>query len=208
MKFMLSCRQSSATVVVYSNGAPKHGVFEINPPSGIELQQVFSYSGTQWVDPDLPLTYQFAFYDPVNPKNQLVLQTRSERSYGSTQLPAGLADTSFVVSCSLEVFDYFGASNIVLYPVTVSKAPPEVVLQALSELLLTPNTTYLPQNSIATLTATINGQIDCSEKSLATCLHLNRTKCSIISNTCGACLDGYLGSLGPANTPCLNSVDF
>ena len=55
--------------------------------------------------------------------------------------------------------------------------------------------------SVATSTMT---KTDCS---LAPkCLILHRKNCSVVVNTCGECLEGYLGASGSQNTPCVNTA--
>lgn len=57
--FVLSCGSSSSSIVVSTNAAPLGGSFIVSPSEGEELSTILSMTASQWMDVDLPLSYQF-----------------------------------------------------------------------------------------------------------------------------------------------------
>ena len=55
-------------------------------------------SASLWDDDDVPLTYAMYFVDPRSGAAQTV-QTRSENSFGTTKLPAGIDEEGNLVTC-------------------------------------------------------------------------------------------------------------
>ena len=68
LAFTLTCvsdqgLMSSSSVVVTVNAPPTSGTLSLTPSSGTQLVTTFTFSATNWYDPDLPLNYAFLFYD-------------------------------------------------------------------------------------------------------------------------------------------------
>eukprot|EP01032_Pedospumella_encystans_P016988 gene16988-19360_t len=124
----LSCRQvfngksvvvSSASVDLTMNLPPSSGTFEVLPSRGVALRDVFSFSARNWVDTELPLTYQFGFVSPSNGRT-LPMKSQSVISYGQSILPAGIARRGHNISVILTIFDFLAANTSSVQHVTVT----------------------------------------------------------------------------------------
>lgn len=129
----LRCGVAFSTVLVTTNGAPAPGIFTISPRNGTELADSFSLLAMQWTDEDLPLSYQFGFYDSSD--SLLVVRGRSALPYTQASLPAGLAIERYFIKCIVEVYDSLhslnSASDLVSVSPFSSSNVLNVVLQSL-----------------------------------------------------------------------------
>ena len=204
MQFTLSCGVSSSSITVTTNGPPLPGVFVVNPTSGVELSQIFTFSASLWSDGDLPLSYQFGF---VTASNGLVLvaQGRSEASYATTTLAAGPSTVGYAVTCRGQIFDSLNAASKVSATVTVTPEVDQSKLQAamLSQLSSSTGNNEAVKNAVAVAGAVINA-VDCSSSPNCTTYH--RNACGKVANTCGACLSGYVGEIGDSNSACVSTT--
>ncbi len=111
---MISCAMtvggasSSAIIDVMTNGPPLPGLLVVQPHRGVELTTPFVLSGSQWLDPDLPLSYAFFFFDPLTGARKTI-QGRTELSYARSTFPAGKRSSDYFVVFGTEVFDSFDA---------------------------------------------------------------------------------------------------
>ena len=196
--FLLSCGLSSASIVVTTNGPPTPGLFKALPYTGVELSTVFNFSAANYIDPDLPLTYQFGF---INNGVRNVLQSRSLLFISYSYLAAG-AVTSFV-----QVFDSYGVYIESTAIAIVSKQQNQQLLQEslLSALHASKGDSEATQNALVLASAVLN-QVSCDKA--ATCDRFHRSQCSKVTDTCGACKTGFIGDSGDSNSICvdLNAV--
>ena len=123
--FRLSCRSvdgsaSQSTIVVTTNGPPLVGQFEIKPSSGTALTTKFVFLARNWLDEDLPLSYQYGFVSKSG--YLMVLQSKSEISYGTVTLPAGDAQNDYMLPCVAQVFDNMNANSSATVSIGVSEA--------------------------------------------------------------------------------------
>ncbi|RYG69290.1 hypothetical protein EON64_03095, partial [archaeon] len=201
LTFSLQCGQAIAAVTVTTNGPPLPGRFEVSPPSGTELQVMFSFLAAEWLDQDLPISYQFAFVTPTG--QTLVIQGRSQTSYTSSKMPAGPASNGNALPCSVEVFDVYDASVVVQQDVIVTELDEASQQNAVNAWLNNATDASIDDmKSALSVASTVLNRIDCS--AAPDCSARNRESCLSTSNTCGPCKDGFTGDDGDANTACLS----
>jgi hypothetical protein len=200
----LSSGESSyASIKVTVNAPPSPGSFIVTPTSGQAVTDVFTLYSNNWVDADLPLTYQFGFVSPSF-GSFMTLQSQSEVNFVSSLLPSGSGSDS-ALSCGVEIFDSYDANytsystvQVTAMSVTVSEA-----LEIVSNSLLGQLSSVNGMKKMVSLSLAVLSDVTCTNA--PNCSALYRSHCSSVSNTCGECLDGYLGSSGVGNTQCVNS---
>lgn len=192
---------TNASTIISVNSIPLPGFFTITPSSGVELTTSFSLTALYWHDTDLPLSFEFGFVSPSH-GIAMVVSPRSISSAATTTLPAGSAITDFAVNCFANIFDIYGANNSAIDVAKVTKGGiTSTQLLAIGSQISSANIQPAQaQQILSTLTAVLNS-IDCS--SSPKCTALNRYPCSSLANTCGACLNGFIGESGDSNQKCL-----
>ena len=101
---------------VTTNSPPVEGTCDVSPPSGVTLTTEFTFTCTDWQDPDLPLQYEFIYFtnnDLLNVVYQGV-QTRKQ-----TNLPSGYEANNFTIDFRVRVTDKSGTFTEVKIPVQV-----------------------------------------------------------------------------------------
>jgi len=197
-------RRSSASVTITINSPPTQGSFYVAPASGVELVESFTFVALQWVDPDLPISYQFSYTSSRG--LDVILRSRLELSFGSSLLPAGYEDAGFVVRCSVQVFDALHANTSSAIGVTVvrgpSKSPSQIDLFVQSGFSAASGDADSMKQAAALSSYLLNG-VNCS---LApNCGSLNRKSCSKTPHTCSECLyEAYVGEEGDSNAACVD----
>lgn len=204
--FSLSCGSASSAISVGTNGAPLPGRFAVTNTTGgtvgSELQDKFSFVASDWVDNDLPITYQFSFFSPSS-SAFMVAAGRSQTSYTSSKLPAGSADNMFLLNCSVEIFDTFDASVLVFTPVTVHELDSSAQAGALTNLLGDSDSGSIDDKKGAvSIASSVMNRLNCSLANSTVCAGLNRDICKGTAQTCGPCLESYRGESGDANSFC------
>ena len=192
--FTLSCGLSSASVHVTTNGPPLGGFVISLPRQGMELSTVFNFTASSYVDPDLPLTYQFGF---INHDIHNVLQIRSLSAMSESILLAGSV-TSYV-----HVFDNYGVYMESTTMVTVTKQENQQMLQdsILTTLHASSGDSEATQKALA-LGSAVLSVVSCTKA--PSCDSLNRKGCSTVADTCGACKPGFIGEEGNSNSLCVD----
>jgi hypothetical protein len=218
--FTLSCSltngySSSSNFIITTNSPPFGGVLEVNPVKGVMLETVFTMLSLDWVDEDLPLSYQFGYFT-FSPSLSIssstgatVFRSKLQMPHTSTTLPSGSLrnQSSSNLTCVVVVFDDLDSSSSALFVVSVE----EVKMSAddLRVFLLNGiNTSQVNSNSddlksILSSTATVLNRVNCS--SAPDCASLNRMECWSTEGTCGECVAGFVGLIGSSNTPCLST---
>jgi len=208
-EFILTCVMkvggavSYASVLVETNAPPRPGTVLVNPYSGTELITDFDISASLWQDQDLPLTYSLFYVDPLS-KDASVVRSRSENSFGTTKLPAGIAFNNFKVTCGVQVYDILDAmSTLVDENVVVNiLALNAQELESLIESSIFANSADM--GAIKQVIATGGSKMNTPACSLAPdCAALFRKHCSDVDHTCGSCIAGYMGAAGSDNSPCV-----
>jgi hypothetical protein len=194
---------SYASIKVTVNSPPSPGSFIVTPTRGQAVTDVFTLYANNWVDADLPLTYLFGFVSSSF-GSFMTLQSQSEVNFASSLLPSGSGSDS-ALSCGVEIFDSYNANytsystvQVTAMSVTVSEAL-EIVSNSLSGQLSSVN----GMKKMVSLSLAVLSDVTCANA--PNCSALYRSHCLSVSNTCGECLDGYLGSSGVGNTQCVNS---
>jgi hypothetical protein len=207
--FTLVCGNGASSITVTTNGAPVPGQFLINPPSGVELTTVFTFSASFWSDPDLPITYQFGFRPPGK-SSRLIISGRSPSTSASTALSAGSPLDDYYLNCTLQVYDVLNASTSLFNALQVTGLSATQQKQQLVTLLASGETasqgnTDAQKALISVASATLNN-INCTVPH--DCASLNRQPCSKTAYTCGSCLAGYQGDSGDRNSLCVSLTLF
>jgi len=203
---------SAAFLDLEVNSPPVSGSFNVTPTSGIATgsnsSTQFFFTSPDWLDEDLPLTYEMLYYTNVNdPSATFTIQAKSVNSIAFSKLPAGVESSSFNVFCFAYVRDSLSAlteTDTALVSarledgISATEAAAKALADSLSNALSTADSDAVTQavNTAASTLSTVN----CS---LATnCDSLFRFGCTVTAQTCGSCLDGYIGEDGDANTAC------
>jgi sugar lactone lactonase YvrE len=121
-KITLHCSDSFSSIFVTTNGPPMNGSFSVLPSSGLEFETVFSFSTELWNDDDIPITYQFGFFQ-VNSYivDTMISQGRSENDNSYTSLASGLELYNYSVSCIVQIFDSLDCFTTSSVSVSVNK---------------------------------------------------------------------------------------
>ena len=190
------------------NSAPYGGTVLISPGSGSAFKTQFNIETAGWVDGDadqsLPLTFDYR-YRRVSTSSWLTIQQRSTQMHASSLLPSGTSEDGYRLTVIVRAFDSLLASSNVTSTAIVSSTAGFDYLGYLnsqesssSDDQADVNQQYVIANNVLTM---FNG-VDCSMAPPSQCALMNRYNCSLVSNMCGDCLDGYYGDAGAANTPC------
>jgi hypothetical protein len=196
---------TSAVISIAMNAAPQPGEFSVTPREGQELSEEFLFSGSNWQDVDLPLSYQFGYWSPS--QTLLVVRSKLELATASLTLPAGSSGGNYSVLCSMEVFDSLSAKSLSQDHIVVTPVP--IMSSEQLKSFLSDSLTFFAEatdaDSIKQSVLVGSYLLNRADCSLATdCSKLRRQSCYATNNTCGACYSGYIGDAGDANTLCLS----
>eukprot|EP01032_Pedospumella_encystans_P009041 gene9041-10677_t len=112
---------ASSSVTIVMNAPPTAGTLEVSPAHGVAIRDLFTFSALNWVDSELPLTYQFGFAAPTS-ETILTLRSQSVISYGQSILPAGQLNAGRNLTVVVTVFDALAANVTAAQRVRVSEA--------------------------------------------------------------------------------------
>jgi hypothetical protein len=202
-------KTSSSSITLMANGPPTNGILTVSPTTGTALSTKFFLQTTGWVDDpdDYPLTTSFTYsLSPENPP--LTIQAQSTITSVTSTFPAGLESYDFGILLQLTIFDLYQASdNRTSYiNVTTSEKGTNItdyLFNGLQSAFASSNgqTAMLTVNNAA---SSFNNK-NCSAVNSTYCSSLHRVACTTIPQTCGSCLSGYKGIVGPSNTLCFPS---
>ncbi|XP_022779645.1 uncharacterized protein LOC111321123 [Stylophora pistillata] len=113
-----------------TNSPPENGTCEIHPKIGYAMNTSFRINCSHWMDPDQPLTYEFAY---VNYYQDNVFFTSHEPISSSVLLPMGHESKNFTLHMRLKVIDRFGAANV--SQITIQVKPTDLSGDKLHELI-------------------------------------------------------------------------
>ena len=194
----------SASVNIVANGPPYGGLLSVTPSEGYALSTLFYYNTYDWIDApsDYPLQYSMGYYSSSTGPISIV-QTMNQMSYTTSYLGQGLVSMEYEISCVVYCADVHEATASISVAVTVfpSRSLDDLrsaMYQQLgeAEATLNPDLTSSVVNAVASSLNSANCTLS------PNCSTLNRAPCSLVAQTCGDCVPGYLGIAGPANTPC------
>ena len=198
-----SGKSSSASVAVTTNAPPQPGLFRCTPGQGFEVKTSFQFSALQWQDSSLPISYQFGMI--TSSGAFLSLQSRSESSFGTTSLSAGLQSANYTQTLFLQVYDNLNSSSLAYTSVIVTPME-ETNSTALKSSLLSKlssgNSSVNGIKSSTALVSSILNSVNCS--AAPNCTALNRFDCTNVINTCGNCLSADYTGDSNSNTPCIS----
>ena len=101
---------------VTTNSPPVEGTCDVSPASGVTLTTEFTFTCTDWLDPDLPLQYEFIY---LTNNDHLNVVYRGVQTSKQTNLPAGYEANNFTIDFRVRVIDNFGTFTEVKIPVQV-----------------------------------------------------------------------------------------
>ena len=196
--------QSSASASIVGNGPPYGGMLSVSPSEGYVFSTIFYFNTFEWVDvpSDYPLQYTMGYF-PTSIATVFFVQHRNPLSYVNTYLGQGLVSSGYEVTCIVYTSDIYGATAnattaVLVFPSQSVHSLRSTMYQLLAdaEATLNPDLTSSVVNAVASHLNSANCTLALN------CIVLNRTTCSSVAQTCGPCIDGYLGIAGPSNTPC------
>ncbi|RYG69789.1 hypothetical protein EON64_01885 [archaeon] len=209
---------SVSSIVVYVNNNPNAGIFLVEPGIGVELQTQFIFSAQFWTDDDLPLLYAFGYITPVvqqpdrfqRMEDFQLLRYASELSMATLPLACVNADSSnrTTARAVLLVYDNLMSKSNLTKEVVVERSSNLSILSLEAYLLSVFNSVSSSRDnyySALSTGITVINQVSCAQA--PTCANANRQGCSTVANTCGECLQGYLGEEGHSNTQCFVLAD-
>jgi hypothetical protein len=210
--FLNNGRSASAKITIKTNSPPSLCVLNVDPPSGAMLETMFLLASSSCVDEDLPLAYQFGYFQPSlsSTDDIVVLRSKLELPYTSTALPLGSRESNFSLLCGARVFDSLDSFSMSSFRVMVDDKNRSASLLR-EYLFIGMNESRLSQNvdelkTVISLGTSVLNEVDCSSVPWTFCLSLNRDRCGLLVGTCGDCLSGFVGVSGPSNSQCISST--
>ena len=215
LSFTLSCvgttavdnsqQLSSSSITITVNIPPQPGIFYLSPSDGTELQDPFVFIASQWQDADIPIKYQFGYTSRLGAA--VIVLSKSEATYGSSILPAGLDSAGNALSCFVTVFDSLSASNDAVFEVTVRKGAVfsvDHISQYIDGIVASGSGSVDGMKQATSLSSYLLNQADCSGVTVQECASLHRASCASVANTCGPCLSDFFSiAQGDSNDPCV-----
>jgi hypothetical protein len=185
------------------NAPPSSGSFLVDPPSGTAFIDVFQFTCNNWIDSDLPLSYQFSYRSPTG--INLITKSVTPLSYSTSVLPEGVKNENNQneIICVGDVFDSLNANTTTFNSVQVNSLLSVNVSGLVSTILNPMNAIDLDDLLLGVnLASSLLNQPNCS---LApNCSSLNRLPCISTGHTCGSCKAFYVSSItGGGNEKCL-----
>lgn len=191
---------ASLGLTIVMNRPPTGGVFYVNPSSGIALTTSFHLKTSAWVDDvdDFPLIYTMMY--SAAPGDKTIVKSASVITNVNAFLGQGFQSYDFMVTCAMTVVDLYGgvsslSSDVKVEPMTVFTGVKDDLSAALSSVSI-----ERVSQIVGAVTNAVN-TVNCPP--ISKCVLFNREPCTIIPGTCGECLPGYEGIVGPANALCI-----
>jgi hypothetical protein len=200
--FYQSTIVTTNSITINVNAPPGSGTFAVSPSSGIAYFDVFSLSCQNWIDTDLPLSYQFSYLSFAG--ITLITKSVTPLSHAETILPEGLADRKVIIQA--DVFDSLNANTTAYSMATVIP-----LLKANISQLVRRNID--PRNAInlddlirgVNIASSLLNQPNCTLS--PNCTGLNRFPCLSTSHTCGPCQGSFFSSNpGDGNELCVKDA--
>jgi len=153
--FQLSATDSAgetsySTVSITMNEPPTSGSVSVTPINGFALYTAFTFSATNWVEDDLPVTYIFgttALNTDLSADTTSLApfgDERSDASYTDVTLTQGSNTTNYTVGCFAQVVDYYGA--VAIDSTTIRVAYRELTVEQLANISATKTADSLDSN--------------------------------------------------------------
>lgn len=196
---------TTSSIVITTNAPPSMGQFEVSPHIGEEYSTIFEFLASQFEDPDLPLSYEFA----ISSGNKFsVFRERQPVTYATSFLPKGPSSQDFAFETRVQVYDVLDGKTLAYGEVVVLQSSTPLnatqIIDDISSSLADGST-----SDITTAASIVSGIVNSAECGAAPhCHSLNRENCSKVDNTCGKCLEGFTGRGRYANTMCVAESTF
>jgi hypothetical protein len=217
LKCQLSFPGKSAlsTITVNVNSPPTPGSFTISPISGREILDSFTFLCNQWIDTNLPLSYQFSYLSLSGTK--IVIRSSSIISYTSTILPGGSKTNNGSLIALADIYDSLSAnttSSVIVRVVSSadffsgksasSSSSTSTISQFASNFILKNLSSVSSVDDLIKGTAIASYLLNSANCSAApNCSALHRLPCYSTSHTCGPCLStSLIGQKGDSNDLC------
>ena len=205
--YELSPLASTATLSLVINRPPFGGAFEVRPREGIALNTTINMLASSWTDDaaDLPLQYAFGYFTPE--LNPITLRRSSVVNYLSSILGQGPEGNGFNMTLFAYIYDIYSGQTVVESSIIMVPQPVSVILSS-SALLLSQAKAFQDAGAVTQVISGVAAAINAQNCSVPIdCSSLNRKICFSTPNTCGSCIDGFIGALGDANLPCAALVN-
>ena len=197
----LSGYYSSASMTVNVNSPPSSGTFSVTPSIGTALETTFIYIAARWEDSDTPLRYSMGYYSSSS--YYLGIQSISESNTASANLPSGDISNNYSVTCIVRVFDSFQANSTMTRIVYVIPWPNAYNMSKVEDYVSNAISSADDVNKIMRVMSLSGYLLNFADCSFApNCSSLHRASCTNTENTCGECLNGYIGISGDSNDRC------
>jgi hypothetical protein len=194
--FGLRCKlegniQVTNFITVSVNIPPSSGKFGVSPSSGTAYLEAFALTCSNWIDTDLPLSYQFSFLSLTG--RTLITKGLTPLSYSSTVLPEGQKENNQLVTCQADIYDSMNANTTTF--VTTQVHP---LLKTNISLLVRQNidpTLAIDLDDLikgVNIASSLLNQPNCTLS--PNCTALNRFPCLSTSHTCGPCQSSFFSS--------------
>ncbi len=198
---------SYAVITVVVSGPPTSGSVVSSPSNGTALSTLFLVSSIGWTSPsgDYPLQYDFT-YQTLSGSTSLQLALKSAKTSVSSTLASGSATNQFMVNVTGGVYSSYGA-----------KASASTLVSVFASTLTGSELNHYVNNGTGSSLLSYNVDSTLSVVNTASsyvlsifcgdavnCSSLNRSDCGpgTLPQTCGSCLNGYVGVVGSSNLPC------
>jgi len=195
---------SYSSLIINVNSPPTGGILSISPVSGFALNTSFYWRTMSWSDDpnDYPLSYVMMYYAD-DPTVITVIKNIGTLQYVNAYLGQGIEKYGYALFCSVKSSDIYNCSSTVEMTITVKPIKSllklnETVQNILSSAFKLKDATLIG-GVIGGASISLN-RVNCS--AAPACGSLNRYQCADLQNTCGECISGYFGELGPSNTLC------
>ena len=209
---------SFSQISLTANGPPTSGEVEVVPLIGYSFDTRFFLTAQYWMEDasDYPILYSFRYTlqdisSNVTGLSFMNIGFTSERAFRTTQLPSGLSTRQHTVHISASISDFYGSSteelmNATVYDTTILASADIFRRLSFSDLSSNINSA-MSSGDVEAVSIEVNNIIvtllaeDCSSVPDCTSVY-NRDECFNTPHTCGECLPGYTGVVGPANSWC------
>jgi hypothetical protein len=209
-------KSSLSTITINVNSPPTPGSFSIQPMSGREIIDSFTFLCNQWIDANLPLFYQFSYLSLSGMK--IVIRSSSIISYASSILPGGSKTNNGSLTAVADIYDSLSANTtsarvIRVLPASLSSSNGGNVSTSLAATFIASSLSSTSRSSASVDdlmkgTAIASYLLNSANCSLSpNCTALNRLPCYSTSHTCGPCVSSsMIGQKGDSNDKCFESI--
>jgi hypothetical protein len=198
---------STGTVSVLMNTPPLGGQISVSPTNGTAMSTQFTINTYHWSDDsaDFPLTYVLS-YTVQGTTTSTISKNRDTTPYVTTIMGQGLELYGYNVTISADAYDIYNDASSATYVVAVY---PEVNMTAISIAAKAALAAAFQDGNPGAVGQAVGAAanslnaVNCTVPK--SCDSINRQACSTTANTCGSCLDGYIGQSGDSNAACISS---